>query len=81
MDLAFFAGSELHVSGGVQAEAGWSVKGEGMILTFPLILKFSWKVVCESHGILTIQGVVKEWVVQHSSPGLLDPPSQQRGCW
>ena len=30
----------------------------------PLILKFSWKVVCESHGILTIQGVVKEWVVQ-----------------
>ena len=82
MDLAFFAGSELHVSGGVQAEAGWSVKGEeGMILTFPNILKFSWKVVCESHGILTIQGVVKEWVVQHSSPGLLDPPSQQRGCW
>ena len=36
MDLAFFAGSELHVSGGVQAEAGWSVKGEeGMILTVP----------------------------------------------
>lgn len=47
----------------------------------PLILKFSWKVVCESHGILTIQGVVKEWVVQCSSPGLLEPLSQQRGCW
>ena len=50
------------------------MKGEeGMILMFLLILKFSWKVVCESHGILTIQGVVKECVVQRSSPGLLDP--------
>ena len=50
------------------------MKGEeGMILMFLLILEFSWKVVCESHGILTIQGVVKECVVQRSSPGLLDP--------
>lgn len=84
VDLAFFAGRELHAGGGVQVDAGWSVRGEeGMILTFPLILKFSWKVVCESHSILTIEGVVKEWVVQPSSPGLLDPilTWQQRGCW
>ena len=84
VDLAFFAGRELHAGGGVQVDAGWSVRGEeGMILTFPLILKFSWNVVCESHSILTIEGVVKEWVVQASSPGLLDPilTWQQRGCW